>query len=463
MTFTNTPKRTCFESLRKRGVEKIMVSSAQPTRLSKLSFPRYATSLATTPRVRPTPALHILRAAQSTQRFCPPHGEVCRASARHDASIDLLAAVHSSAQGPLSAPNWIAHRARIFLCVTPPGDTPLLGWAVKTPMPSSAPHGDPHRTRHGDSQRATRDNPDGEHAALCSTPQGTTIQDCPSRHHWAKSRRATGTAPKRERRDVILSKGVWKSIRDKRDQFKETCSSRTSCMTKDGCVCLSCGSASAAASGRPEVWEDIGDRSAHGEGRATQHGSVIVRLSVWDRVAVGGGWMYTAAVPRSSCEASSRGATAIKQRSKTLPGPYPRAFATASCDRAQHKERGGPRRANPQKGHRVEQSSSRAETLATSHPVERKGLMQEKQTGGHQEIRIASKRFVRDLGRERTMPRPCTGPARFPPDVQDITRTHVWYSISVPLRLGRAIPRRSGTAFLVTCRCTYPRGIRAVR
>ncbi|KAH9079376.1 hypothetical protein EDB83DRAFT_2671075 [Lactarius deliciosus] len=45
-----------------------MVSSAQPTRLSKLSFPRYATSLATTPRIRPTLALHILRAAQGTQR-----------------------------------------------------------------------------------------------------------------------------------------------------------------------------------------------------------------------------------------------------------------------------------------------------------------------------------------------------------------------------------------------------------
>jgi hypothetical protein len=28
----------------------------------------------------------------------------------------------------------------------------------------------------------------------------------------------------------------------------------------------------------------------------------------------------------------------IKQRLTTLSGPYPRAFATASCDRAQHKE-----------------------------------------------------------------------------------------------------------------------------
>ena len=71
-------------------------------------------------------------------------------------------------------------------------------------------------------------------------------------------------------------------------------------MTKDGCVCDICGSAPAAASGRSEVWEDIRDCSAHGEGRVTQHGSVIVRLSVRDRVAVGGGRMYTTVVPRSS-------------------------------------------------------------------------------------------------------------------------------------------------------------------
>jgi hypothetical protein len=77
-------------------------------------------------------------------------------------------------------------------------------------------------------------------------------------------------------------------------------SPRTVCMTKDGCACVICGSASAAASGRPEVWEDIGDRSAHGEGWVTQHGSFVVRLSVRDRVAVGGGRMYTAVVPRSS-------------------------------------------------------------------------------------------------------------------------------------------------------------------
>lgn len=54
-----------------KNVEKIMASSAQPTRLSKLSFPRYTTSLATTPRVHPS--LALLHTPRSTRhaRFCP--------------------------------------------------------------------------------------------------------------------------------------------------------------------------------------------------------------------------------------------------------------------------------------------------------------------------------------------------------------------------------------------------------
>jgi len=43
-----------------------MASSAQPTRLSKLYFPRYTTSLATAPRNHQSLALHILHAAQGT-------------------------------------------------------------------------------------------------------------------------------------------------------------------------------------------------------------------------------------------------------------------------------------------------------------------------------------------------------------------------------------------------------------
>jgi len=53
-------------SLRKRELEKIMASIAQTTCLSKLSFPRYTTGLATTPQVHQTLALYILRATQGT-------------------------------------------------------------------------------------------------------------------------------------------------------------------------------------------------------------------------------------------------------------------------------------------------------------------------------------------------------------------------------------------------------------
>lgn len=125
-----------------------------------------------------------------------------------------------------------APRSKFPVC-SPLSDTPLpRNGAMRPRLLSSAPRGDPHRTRHGDSQRATQDSPDGEHAALCSTPRGTTIQGHPSARESAatcrqvsaggKSRRATGTAPKRERRDVILSKGVWKSIRGDTGQLKET-------------------------------------------------------------------------------------------------------------------------------------------------------------------------------------------------------------------------------------------------
>ncbi|KAH9005114.1 hypothetical protein EDB86DRAFT_3240296 [Lactarius hatsudake] len=379
-----------------------MVSSAQPTRLSKLSFPRYTTSLATTPRVRPTLALHILRAAQGTQRFCPPHGEVCRASARHDASIDLLAAVHSSAQGPLSAPNWIAHRARIFL--ETPDALIRTNTAILTARDMATPN------------------------ALLETTLTASTQ--------------LFAAPRRAPQFRIAQVRVRARPRAGRHHRGEESSSNWYCTKtrKTRCYLVEGGC------GRAFAMSGTSSRRR------------VIADGLYDE-----GWMRVPFLRNDATIFIPVACFPIKQRSKTLPGPYPRAFATASCDRAQHKERGGPRRANPQKGHRVEQSSSRVKTLATSHPVERSGLMQEKQTGGHQEIRIASKRFVRDLGCERTMPRPCTGPARFPPDVQDINRTRLWYSISVPLRLGRAIPRRSGTAFLVTCRCTYPRGIRAVR
>jgi hypothetical protein len=133
----NSPTGVFFSLSRKRWVlnryesEKMWKKlwhrlHSQPV-FRRFSFPRYTTSLATTPRVRPTLALYVLRAARGTH--VSVHREL-RArhltsqarrrqprSARQDASIDLFAAVHSRAQGPLSAPNWTAYHARIFLCV----------------------------------------------------------------------------------------------------------------------------------------------------------------------------------------------------------------------------------------------------------------------------------------------------------------------------------------------------------
>ncbi|KAI9433944.1 hypothetical protein H4582DRAFT_2060608 [Lactarius indigo] len=97
---------------------------------------------------------------------------------------------------------------------------------------------------------------------------------CAERYLRGKNRRAPGTAPKRERRDLNLSKGVWKSVHDNTSQLEETGRRGHGCITKDGNVCLICGSASAAASGRPEVWEGIGDHGSQlGVGGCTRRGS----------------------------------------------------------------------------------------------------------------------------------------------------------------------------------------------
>jgi len=139
------------------------------------------------------------------------------------------------------------------------------------------------------------------------------------RYRRRQSLQAPGTAPKRERRDVFFfcQRGRGRAFA-MHGPVQGARSSRTICMTKDGCVCVICGSASAAASGRPEVREDVGDCSAHDEGQVTQHGSIVVRLSVWDRVAVGGGRMYTAVIPRSSWKASSRATVVRCTKSRAL-------------------------------------------------------------------------------------------------------------------------------------------------
>ncbi|KAN0141282.1 hypothetical protein V8E53_001038 [Lactarius tabidus] len=306
-------ERVGFESLRKRkNVEKIMASSAQPTRLSKLSFPRYTTSLATTPRVRPTLALYVLRAARGAHQ---------RTGTALNSELDR-------------AP-------RSNFPVRAPDDTPLLEWA----MGPQCSH--PHRT----AILAARDMATSNAQLETTLTASTQLFAAP---HGAPQFRVI-----RERVEA----------RPRADS----------------------GTASAAASGRPEVREVIGDRSAQGEGWVTQHSSVVVRLSVRDRVAVGGGRMYTAVGPRSS-EKPPQGATAVRcTKSGALGKPRTPSHTTRHCSdaavfipiacflvRTRHPpDQEWPRPTPPvtersirneaahgeqiqQNGHRVEQSSSRA-------------------------------------------------------------------------------------------------------
>ena len=137
--------------------------------------------------------------------------------------------MHSSAQGPLSTPNWIAHHARIFPCVPP---TTLL--SSDGQMKTRCSH--PPRTailaaRDMATSNAQLETTLTASAQLFATPHGASqfrvvrerVKARPraDRYRRGKSLQAPGTAPKRGRRDVFLSRGVWKSIRDDANQLKE--------------------------------------------------------------------------------------------------------------------------------------------------------------------------------------------------------------------------------------------------
>ena len=88
-------------------------------RLSKLGFPRYNTSLATTPRVHPTLALHILRAALGTHvsdHREPRVHQLTPQTRRTLPHFRLLQHLHRSSRyahkSLLSAPIWTAQSVR---------------------------------------------------------------------------------------------------------------------------------------------------------------------------------------------------------------------------------------------------------------------------------------------------------------------------------------------------------------
>jgi hypothetical protein len=105
----------------------------------------------------------------------------------HHISINLLVAMppqgrrRGGVQGLLSAPIWSTHRARAScLCplrqlLSPDGLVIQIVSSVPPPAINTA-------CNRCNCQHRTQSNPDGEHVALCSTPQGTTIQNCLSTH-----------------------------------------------------------------------------------------------------------------------------------------------------------------------------------------------------------------------------------------------------------------------------------------
>src|SRR5258707_10465173 len=105
----------------------------------------------------------------------------------HHMSIDLLAIVptrkrrHSGVQGPLSAPIWITQRSRIS-CVCPPRLLLSSDGLVIQLVSSVLLWRSTLRATVATAKHTTQKNPDGEHVALCSTPQGTTIQNRLSTH-----------------------------------------------------------------------------------------------------------------------------------------------------------------------------------------------------------------------------------------------------------------------------------------
>jgi hypothetical protein len=138
-------------------------------------------------------ALHILRTAQGTRTFLttvghparllPPRpGELCHASAR-PSHIHQSSRRHApqgqrrgSGQGLLSAPIWTMQRTQTSsLC---PLRRLLSSDGLVTQMVSSMPPLAINTAcNRCNCQAPTQSNPDGEHVALCSTPQGTTIQN----------------------------------------------------------------------------------------------------------------------------------------------------------------------------------------------------------------------------------------------------------------------------------------------
>ena len=172
-------------------------SVSTASRLSKLSFPRYSTSLATNAMRSSDPCSshtpHGTRHTHVSDHRRPSSSSLdllansAALPLAHHISIGLLAAMppqgrrRGGVQGLLSAPIWTTQRARTSrLCTL---QRLLSSDGLVTQMVSSVPLPAINTAcNRCNCQTPTQSNPDGEHVALCSTPQGTTIQNCLSTH-----------------------------------------------------------------------------------------------------------------------------------------------------------------------------------------------------------------------------------------------------------------------------------------
>ena len=141
--------------------------------------------------------------------------------------------------GPLNAPEFP---------VRAPYDNFSPPWASKPHQSHPCRHrrSTPHATV-ATAKHRTESNPDSEHVALCSTSQGTTIQNCLSTRGSAATcsgicalRTDSSTnkycATSRQTSFFQLSQKEWKSVRDEMDQLEEKVI--TDRLNNEGWICV---------------------------------------------------------------------------------------------------------------------------------------------------------------------------------------------------------------------------------
>jgi hypothetical protein len=171
-----------------------MASLAQTIRLSKLSFPRYTTGLATTPQVHQTLALYILRATQGTH--VSDHREsptpILTSSTRRTLPrFRSPPRLHWSSRRSACARRRTVSAHRSDLNHAPRSSSQYVPPATLPPLHETGPvallrtPGDRHYMQPLRLPIRGSNNLMASTWLFCSTPQGTAIQRCLSAHRSA--------------------------------------------------------------------------------------------------------------------------------------------------------------------------------------------------------------------------------------------------------------------------------------